>query len=201
MDEKTQFKASAHGLRVVLPSKRSRFHVMREKAAIDELIDGLPGPDEVFKLLSFGAFSSIGLIRYVADRGRIEDLTVSSLAVGADQAMCLDVLAREGKIGKARFFVGSVMGMDRRTKTVKAGIRDRAVVLSELCRTHDWEAMICRNHSKIILMRTAIGHFVVETSSNLNENPKFEQFSFENNEALYKFYEMFFDELTEGERG
>ena len=166
-------EATARGLKVVLPAKRMRFHVMREKAAIETLISDLPKPDEIVKLLSFGTFSSIGLIRFVADRVRIEELTVSSLAVGADQAMCLDVMAREGKIGMARFFVGSVMGMDRRTKTVKTGVRDRAVVLSRLCEAHGWEAMICRNHSKIILMRTETEHYVVETSSNLNENPKF----------------------------
>lgn len=37
-------------------------------------------------------------------------------------------------------------------------------------------------------MDTELGKFVIETSSNLNENPKCEQFSFEKSDELYDAY-------------
>lgn len=37
-------------------------------------------------------------------------------------------------------------------------------------------------------MDTDNGKFVIETSSNLNENPKIEQFSFERSDELFDFY-------------
>ena len=42
--------------------------------------------------------------------------------------------------------------------------------------------------------------YVVETSSNLNENPKIEQYSFENDEELFLFYENFFKEAIKNAR-
>ena len=44
-------------------------------------------------------------------------------------------------------------------------------------------------------METKKNYYVVETSSNLNENPKIEQFSFENDKELFLWYEEFFKEL------
>ena len=54
------------------------------------------------------------------------------------------------------------------------------------------------NHSKLLLFDTDDGKFVLETSSNLNENPSMEQFSFERNAELYDFYEGAFGELFGG---
>jgi len=56
------------------------------------------------------------------------------------------------------------------------------------------------NHSKIFLMRTKNYNFVLETSSNLNENPTIEQFCFSNSKALYDFYHPLFEELKNDEK-
>lgn len=60
--------------------------------------------------------------------------------------------------------------------------------------------MVAQNHSKILLFETDVGKFVLETSSNLNENPKSEQFSLEKNNELYDFYKKPLDEMLEGEK-
>nr|DAI82559.1 MAG TPA: hypothetical protein [Caudoviricetes sp.] len=44
-------------------------------------------------------------------------------------------------------------------------------------------------------MKTEKNFYVVETSSNLNENPKMEQFSFENDKSLFDWYKKLFIEL------
>ncbi len=51
-----------------------------------------------------------------------------------------------------------------------------------------WEYGDSLNHSKVLIFDTDDGKFVLETSSNLNENPRVEQFSFEKDELLYDFY-------------
>lgn len=93
------------GLKLVLPEKRLNFNIMREKAAIETLMTDLPD-DEIVKLLSFGVFSSIGFIRFVADREIIKNLDVSTFAVGANQSKALDVMADDGRILNARFLWG-----------------------------------------------------------------------------------------------
>jgi hypothetical protein len=188
-----------YGVKLLLPEKRMQFHVIREKQAVERLMPTLP-TDEIVRMISFGGFSSIGFIKRVADEVVIDRLTVSTLAVGAKQAEVLDVLARNGRIKDAEFFVGSVMEMDKRSKKTRKNIRDRAFTLKKICENNGWNAVFCKNHSKVILMDTGKGQYVLETSSNLNENPKFEQFSFERNKTLYEFYDEFFNLLkTEAE--
>ena len=47
-----------------------------------------------------------------------------------------------------------------------------------------------QDHSKVTLMRTDCNWYVLKTSSNLNENPKIEQFIFENDEQLFELYKQ-----------
>ena len=48
-----------------------------------------------------------------------------------------------------------------------------------------------------MLFDTDNGKYVLETSSNLNENPKIEQFSFEQNSELFDFYKKLFELMFE----
>lgn len=63
----------------------------------------------------------------------------------------------------------------------------------------EWKVKAIHNHSKVILMETRENWYVVETSSNLNENPQIEQFSFENDRELFnwhlKLFRAFFDDI------
>lgn len=53
------------------------------------------------------------------------------------------------------------------------------------------------NHSKVMLFDTDAGKFVIESSSNLNENPKVEQFRLEKSAELFDFYNSFFREIRD----
>jgi hypothetical protein len=64
--------------------------------------------------------------------------------------------------------------------------------LKSVCENNNWQIIVKNNHSKILLFDTKNGKFVIETSSNLNENPNMEQFSFERNSELYEFYKHYF---------
>jgi len=166
---------------------------MRECALIEQLTDTLPG-DEVYKLISAGGFSSIGFVRFVADRAHVKRLTVTTLRVGSKQLEVLDVLKQQGKLDHVRFVIGSVM---RHNKTNKKSY-EYFEQFKKICEKNNWEYVIQSNHSKLLLFDTEDGKFVLETSSNLNENPSIEQFSFERNAELYNFYERAFGELFGG---
>lgn len=180
---------------IELPSKRYQYHIMREVQQIEELMPaGLPDGN-VLKLISQGGFSSIGFIKFVADRCRIDRLIASTLRVGKKHAETLDVLHSQGRIKQATFIIGSVMKND--SESGKAyGYYD---TLESMCEKNGWNIICRNNHSKVLLMDTAHGKFVVETSSNLNENPNMEQFSFEKNSELFDFYESALTECLGGD--
>jgi hypothetical protein len=163
---------------------------MREAALIDNVIGGLPDDNTVLKMVSLGGFSSIGLIRYIADRTIIHSLTASTLRVGAKHLQALDVMHSQGRLEHVRFVIGSVQMVSK--AELAYSYYDKLI---ETSKRNNWEVHVKSNHSKLLLFNTESGKFVVETSSNLNENPTMEQFSFCKCAELHDFYSEMFDEL------
>lgn len=89
---------------------------------------------------------------------------------------------------RATFIIGSVMKNDSELGK-SYGYYD---FLTDVASKNGWHIICKNNHSKVLLMDTYDGKFVVETSSNLNENPNMEQFSFEKCEALFDYYKKAF---------
>lgn len=172
---------------IKLNKKRYRFHIIAEKTKIEMLDKELP-TNEVRKYVSNGGFSSIGFVKFIADRTKINSLIVSTLRVGRKHLQVLDVLKEQGRLGKVIFIVGSIMKNDSDLGKSYKYYDD----LFAVCQKNGWQVIVKNNHSKILLLDTDKGKFVIETSSNLNENPNCEQFSFEKNEELYEFYKKYF---------
>lgn len=136
---------------------------------------------EVYKCVSkAGGFSAIAFILYVGATEPIKQLYVSSLRVGKREIYALDEMHGMGQLEQAHFLTGNVM---RRN-----GEYNYADVMDDICAVNGWTVERGHNHSKIILMQTEKNWYVVETSANLNTNPQMEQFSFENNVHLFRFY-------------
>lgn len=177
---------------IVKQKKKSiKFNVVRESRLIENLIENLPDDNTVYKIVSFGGFSSIGFVNYIAAQTKIKKMEVSTLRVGKKHLKVLDVLHKKGKLDYVHFLVGSIMSNDSKVGQ-KYGYFDS---LQTVCDANSWDVTVYTNHSKVLLFDTELGKFVIETSSNLNENPKMEQFSFEKNEELYDMYHDIFDEV------
>lgn len=184
-----------NGIVKVLNSKRVYPFVMSKSVNdLNNLMGGnLPDNKSIYKFISVsGGFSSVSFIKYVADREPILELTASTLRVGEKQFNYISSLQKSKKLFSARFFVGSIM-KDGASKNKY----DYFKRFEQICDQNGWKRIVINNHSKILLMRTERNFYVLETSSNLNENPKIEQYSFENSKDLYDFYYNFFDILEE----
>lgn len=177
---------------IFTPKKRLQFHIVREVQELSKIMPDLP-ENEVYKMISCGGFSSIAFVKYIADKTRINHMIASSLRVGKKHLMVLGNLYEQGKIGTIDFVVGSIMKNDSDTGK-SYGYYDNLVTV---CESNNWRVFLFNNHSKILLFDTDLGKFVLETSSNLNENPNMEHFSFEKNEKLFGAYKRVFEKLFE----
>lgn len=147
-------------------------------------------PDkEVYKFVSEGGFSSISFVKYIADRTVIRNLYASSFRIGRNELMIIDALHAAGRIHCCCFAVGTLMQNDSK-RMKKYHYYDDFV---SVCKKNGWKYATINNHSKILLFDTDSGKYILETSSNLNENPKIEQFSFEKDEELFGFYKSLFE--------
>lgn len=170
-------------------NERKMFDVNNEVKQLDGLIASPPADGEVYKLLSIaGGFSSIAVIKFVAKFEVIEQLYCSTFRIGRKQFEVIEQLNDCKRILKANFITSTTQ---KNTDTDYAYYE----YICESCKNRGFGLKIFNNHSKLILMKTKKNYYVVETSSNLNENPKIEQFSFENDKELFLWYEEFFKEL------
>ena len=173
--------------------KVKRYSIIRSKNELSKVMPKLP-ENEIYKIVSCGNFSSVSFILYLCERTKINNLYASSLRIGKKHLQIIDAKRKEGKIGMCYFAVGSLM-KDCGNAVKKYGYYDN---FESVCGNNGWKYVVVNNHSKIILFDTDIGKFVLETSSNLNENPKIEQFSFERDEDLFDFYKSVFERWLDG---
>jgi hypothetical protein len=170
-----------------LKKKRTRFSVGGSVGHLEHLLGGeLPGDDEVIKLISNRHFSVISLITYIARHTPINELYVSTFGVGRKEIVLLEGLRQQGKLKRASFVAGRIMAN-------AADKRERDRLLRQICEQNEWRYVCIDNHAKLTLFDTDAGKFVIETSSNLNENPSIEHFSFERSEDGYDFYREWFE--------
>ena len=172
------------------PKKRQSFNIMRENAIIEDLTPKLP-EDESFVYITSGGFSSIAFIVWIAGQTRIKSLFASTLRVGVRQAQMLDGLRNDGRLDKVDLLVGGAM-KDNCEHNRGYGYLEQ---ITYIFQTNGWTVSMYNNHSKVMLFDTDAGKFVIESSSNLNENPKVEQFRLEKSAELFDFYNSFFSTL------
>lgn len=164
-------------------AKQKRFSLIKSIRDLTEICPELPGDNECFKFVSHGGFSSASFIAMVAEYTKINMLYCSTFRVGKKEIIMLNGLHEKCVLDKAKFVMFSGMLGDENKKY------NYNEIVNRVCEKNGWMVETKKNHSKIFLFDTDCGKYVLETSSNLNENPKIEQYSFEKSEELYRFYE------------
>lgn len=174
---------------MICKKKRKRYSIIRSVHELIKEMEHLPNDDEVYKFILDGNFSSISFIVRVANETVINQLYASSLRIGKKQMQVIDSLHKSGRINQCHFAVGTIMENDSDVgKRYKYYDNFKGV-----CDKNGWKYATVNNHSKIILFDTDSGKYVLETSSNLNDNPKIEQFSFEKDDEMFDFYQSNFE--------
>lgn len=162
--------------------KIKKFSIIKGVETLNKELLELPCKLDCFKFVSFGGFSSVCFIAAIAEKTIIDNLYISTSRVGKKEILLLDKLYRDGRLGCVKFVFCGLMEQDK---------YPYYRILEAVCNKNGWSFVGKRNHSKVFLFDTKIGKFVLETSSNLNENPKIEQFSLENDSELFEFYKKY----------
>lgn len=143
------------------------------------LLESLKLPKKDFSLRTISptkGFSSCSLIMAINELEKIENLHATTLRVGKKEVQAIEDL----NINNVNI---CVCGISKHN-----GKYDYDDVLKQVAQKNKWNLTYINNHSKIILLKTIKNYYVIETSSNLNENPKIEQFCITNSQELYGWY-------------
>ncbi len=168
------------------------FDLYLSRLELRNFLDHLPQENEVFKLVSpAGGWSSCSLVMWIATQCTINNMLVTTLRVGQKELDAIVLLKKKEKIKNIEFLL-SGLAKENKVRGKDYGYSQN---FEKICERKGIKYRYVKNHSKVILLDTDKGKFVIETSSNFNENPKIEQFSFEKSEELHDFYKRIFEEL------
>lgn len=180
---------------VRIRKKAKRLSCLQEARNAQALLGELPGEGESVRIITMTEFSAVGMLRYVTDRTPVKWLGVVTFRVGKRCLGYLSNMGSSGRIRRADFILGW-LSQERRGENRELGDR-----LDEICECYGWRMRYARNHAKVVLFDTDAGRFVLETSSNLNDLPNWESFSFEKDDQLFDFYkQIFFPDKPEEEK-
>ena len=175
---------------------RTMMNIPNEKCQLSALIENPPKNNECFKMISVGGgFSSLSIIAYIAELETIDEMYVSTFRIGKKHFQTLCRLKTKGQIGTCHFLTSQSQEKIDETMTYKGKKYNYYQYICETCDELGWKIKSFDNHSKLLLLKTPANNYVIETSSNLNENPKMEQFSWENDRELFDWYKKLFIEL------
>ncbi len=160
-------------------AKNKKFLLIRSVRVLDGVCPELPNETECFKFVSHGNFASVSFVALIASHAIIRCLHCSTFHVGEKEFRLLAGLHEKGRLEHVKIVTLS---------TKRLSDKNTFDPILNIASKYGWEIIQKRNHSKVFLFDTNIGKYVLETSSNLNENPKTEQYSLEKDSELYDFY-------------
>lgn len=148
---------------------------------LHDLCNKLPLPGEMMMLWTLKQFNAFTFVPYVIGQaGPIKELIISTYSISTKTIDSLIYLIDQGKINHLHITISD---------SVKFRIPKVVDHLHNLMlhRSHQMSLIYGWNHSKVMLMRTDAGHFVVEGSGNFTENAQHEQYIFINSEEAWHF--------------
>jgi hypothetical protein len=147
---------------------------------LKKLAGKLPQPGEAYFLWTLKSFNAFTFIPYVIrQEGVIHELTISTYSISIRIIDALMKLISRGMVLKVHLLVSETLRyrLPRVHDHLMSLTRNNPAI--QVC--YGW------NHSKIALILTTQGHYIVEGSGNFGENAQHEQYLFLNSQQIYEF--------------
>ena len=169
-------------------STRTVFKLEHSISKLDDAGMKIPKIGESLRLISpAGGWSSCSLILWIAEQTKIKKMVATTLRVGKKEIDSICGLMEWGTLEQAEIYLSGISKQHKKY--------DYADYFEQKCKEYGIKYKYVKNHSKVILLDTDCGKIVIETSSNLNENPKIEQFCVVSSAEIYDFYLKCFQKL------
>lgn len=175
---------------------RSR-HMMRRANAEKTLAEILPRRIErgdSWHVISRGDIDALSYLRHcLAGVSHFDNVVLSTWCIAKADMDELATWLDTGRIEKLALYCGEIF---------PSQYGDEYEAALKLCEEYGIKLVIAKNHSKVTLAANeGDGYWLaIESSANVNTNPRIEQTTLTHDRALYEFYAEFFDGIRSIDR-
>jgi len=167
-------------------------HLMRRakcEAVLDEVLPAVLEADCSYHVISHGDVDSLRYLRHVVKAGPLEHVSISTWCMALPDIEEVAGWLDRGLIEVVDWYVGEIFPNQ---------YGDEMARLQKVVEVYGGRVCVARNHSKVALAANPAAGFyaVIESSANVNTNPRIEQTAIHTSRDLYEFYREFFDGLV-----
>lgn len=182
-----QVKVSMQTRRITKKEFRKAF----SEVALLELMDYKPLEMGVqYNFITAGDVDALSYLKIIMNQHDLDHLIVSTWCMSQRDAEDISTLVLDGRIKAMDFFVGEIM---------PSGDKAAWRVLKELYEDNPnlGKLIAFRNHAKIFAGYNGEEQFYfgLQSSANINTNPRCEQACLTTDKELYEFYKDYFDKI------
>lgn len=164
---------------LILKERFLNEHLVKVES-IKQLIHHVPDPGELFCIWTLNSFNAFTFIPFmIKEHGKIEELIISTYSISSRILDAITKFIEKGKLCQIHITISDSIKF--RTPRVQEQLEILSRIYPVFTVQYAW------NHSKVTLIRTQEGKFVVEGSGNYSENAQFEQYMFLNSDSIYEF--------------
>ena len=174
--------------RAVARKSANRHHMRRAnaEATLAELLPARIATGESWHVASRGDIDSLSYLRHIlAGTSHLDHVLMSTWCIAKNDLTEISNWLDAGRIEQFDLYAGEIF---------PGSYGDEYEQMLAMCDSYGARLVVAKNHSKVTLASNAAeGYYIaIESSANVNTNPRIEQSAIHNNQDLHAFYLEFF---------
>ena len=179
------------GERARAQKSANRHHMRRAtaEATLGTLLPARFASGESWHVMSRGDIDSLSFVRHVlAGVSHLDHVLMSTWCIAKNDLTEIASWLDAGKIEQFDLYAGEIF---------PGSYGDEYEQMMKMCSTYGCRLVVAKNHSKVTLASNAAdGYYLaIESSANVNTNPRIEQSAVHADRDLHAFYLEFFSEI------
>ena len=173
--------------RATAQKSANRHHMRRAnaEATLAEILPATIAPGETWHVMSRGDIDSLSYVRHVlAGVSHLDHLLMSTWCIAKNDLTEIANWLDSCRVEQFDLYAGEIF---------PGSYGDEYEQMLAMCENYGARLVIAKNHSKVTLCSVDDYKIVIESSANVNTNPRIEQSALHHNADLHGFYLEFFN--------
>lgn len=173
--------------------KRQTLQIYRRAYSEVKLLDLVDKFEEgyTYNFITAGDIDALSYLKLILRHQNLEYLLFSTWCMAMEDIYQLQDFLNEGKIKKIDAYVGEIF---------PNSYRKEYNLLKEVLKICGGKVVVFKNHSKIFAGYGDKFYFGVQSSANINTNPRTENGSITIDKGIYEFYKEYYDGINSFEK-